>query len=422
VAKKTARNAKTHPKPQGDGGPDEFVPPDRPDRPEPTASAADPELVSVIDRGNPEPVSIVAGDDDAPAAAPARAAAAANPDAEPPVRQARARPAPESDDDEDRRTAQVSRETRARIARERAARNREEALRKRAEAQLAEERAARQATEARLGKLERATQEVAANADLKALESRIKDLESRAQAAAADGDTAKAMSLTIELADLKADYKFLKADLERKAREPEPAARAAAAAPAAAAAADAGGQPLSADELDPYTAEQTGLFKEANGHWWGKHAYQEAMEDAVVFDKQILRGINAGRFDFEPYSEEHFEALAKKLQQAHPDLEINDLSGEPYQFEEEDDVDGNRNDRGRQTPAPRGRAPVGQARSSGRREVTAAELARRGQYTLTDEDRQTMRVFGLDPNKAEDKKAWAKERIRTIMTEARGGA
>lgn len=419
MAKKTSRNIKTHPKPQGDGGPDDFVPPDRPDRPEPTAAAADPELVSVIDRANPEPVSVT---DATPAAAAPARAAAPDPDAEPPVRQARARAARE-DDDDDRRAAAASREGRARIARERAARNREEALRKRAEAQLAEERAARQATEARLGKLERATQEVAANADLKALETRIKDVESRMQAAAADGDTAKAMSLTIELADLKSDYKLLKADLERRAREPEPAAKPAAPAAAAPPGTDAGAQPLAADELDPFTVEQTGLFKEANAHWWGKPHHQEVMEDAVVFDKQILRGINAGRFDFEPYSDEHFEALARKLQQAHPDLEINDLAGEPYDFEE-DDVEGDRNNRGRQQPgpAPRGRAPMGQARNGGRREVSDAELARRGQYTLTDEDRQTMRVFGLDPNKADDKKAWAKERIRTILTQVRGDA
>jgi hypothetical protein len=56
----------------------------------------------------------------------------------------------------------------------------------------------------------------------------------------------------------------------------------------------------------------------------------------------------------------------------------------------------------------------------------ARTLAEQGRVRLTPADHAQMREYGLDPNSPKDKKAFAKERMRTILSEGRdqgrGGA
>lgn len=418
------RNAKTHPKPQGDGGPDRFVPPDRADQPEPTSVEMGPELISIreddgagVDAGEEEAANDAEEGRETRVARTSQVIRAGRErDEEPPART-------EDDDEEGERPARgqrYSRAVRQRIRRETTARNRAETLARETQAKLTEERTARQKLEERLGKLERANTEVAASADIKALETKVKDIQTRLEAAGEEGNTAKIMQLGIELGDAKAELRQAKHDA---------AARAAA---STASTTDGtrggatGGERTDGQRpaTDPYVADQTALFREANP-WWGQRKHVEVKDDAIAYDNQILSGIKRGKYDFEPYSDEHFEELARKLHEAHPDLEICDLDGEPYDFEAEgddEDEEGEEPVNGRQRPTNGarggGRAPMNGANRNGRRAETVVERAKRGQYLMTDADRQHMRLYGMDPTSAKDVKAHVKERIRSILTEA----
>jgi hypothetical protein len=49
--------------------------------------------------------------------------------------------------------------------------------------------------------------------------------------------------------------------------------------------------------------------------------------------------------------------------------------------------------------------------------VTDADLARQGKVGLAEADFTQMRMYGLDPKNVEHKKRFAKERMRTIITD-----
>lgn len=321
-------------------------------------------------------------------------------------------------DDGDGYSARV----RKRIAREQANTNRARALLEQTQAQLSQERAARQAQDERIARIERAQTDIAGNSDVKSIEAQIASLLPQIAAATEAGETAKALELQTKIGDLQADLKVLKYDL-KKQQEARDAA-------AAAARTRSTQQPTDTDpNADPIVKEVTNRFMTANRHWWNRAKFKEAKQDCIDLDSEILAEITSGDLDIEKYSDEHFAELADRLHEEHPDLDLHDLEGEPYQFDE-DDEDSNtmrdeRRDRGQRNGRPQqdtrtnGRSPTGGIGRGGRRQASPADLARSGKVELTTDDFATMRTYGLDPNKAEDKKYFAKERMRTILTEDR---
>lgn len=326
---------------------------------------------------------------------------------------------PDADDD---RT--FSAKTRKRIARERALVNRERALREQVQQQLTDERTARQATDERLARLERAQTEVAANADVKALEAQIRDLEPRIAALIEAGNTIEAVKLQSKLGDLQSDLKLLKYDLKQKQAQAEATAAASRAKQATTVATD------NTVTVDPAVAELANQFKTANRHWWNRTANKGAREDAVTIDAEILTEITAGELDFEPYADEHFEELAHRLHETYPHLVIQDLAGQAYVFEDTEGNDmndnrgrGNGGNNARQNGRQGGRqesragaAPVRSMGQGGRRAPTKVEMARQGKVEIDESLRNTMRIFKQDPNDPVAKKYFARERARTILS------
>jgi hypothetical protein len=399
---KARRNLKTHPKVRDEEDTSTFVDPSREDQPSGTVSGRT-EIVDVF--GKEETVDTGAVDLDSAAEGDARSMASEDGEtarvAEPAVARAVTPARTQTRGDEGDEDRNYSRAVRKRVARERALVNRERALREQVQAQLAEERAARQATEERLDRIERAQTEVAGSSDVKALQAKIEALIPQIAAATEAGDTAKALTLQMQLGDLQGDLKLLKYDLAQKQRQasvrpPTPATPAA----------------DTPSDVDPEAAASAERFKKANRHWWNRSANKEAREDAVTIDREILEELRTGDLDFEPYSDEHWEEVARRLHESYPNLELQDLDGVAYDFEGEE-----MNDRtqARRPPPARGNGTRG-APQTGRRTQTEADLARAGKVTLNEEDFNTMRLFKMDPNKPEDKKYFAKEKMRSILT------
>jgi hypothetical protein len=319
----------------------------------------------------------------------------------------------------------LSRKVQKRVARERAIANRERTLREQAEAKLREERVARQATDDRLLRIERTQAQVEANGDVKSLQAQIDALAPQIATAVEAGNTKEALAAQIKLGELQASLAVLKQDLkyrsmdaDRRTREEEEARRRGAGAPPV----DTSRQIHPGQMAE--NIERGNEFKRANRHWWRKNA--EARDASVEIDKEILQDIQDGVLEFEPYSEEHFDEMAERMHEDFPDLELCDLEGEPYQFDEDqNDQGGNarREARVQQNNGRRGngsgRPPQGRDGSvRGGRQMSEVEMARRGQVNLTPEDFKEMRTFKLDPNNADHKKAFAKERARTILKDA----
>lgn len=307
---------------------------------------------------------------------------------------------------------------RKRIARERTLVNRERTLREQVQRQLTEEQTARRAQDERIARLERAQTEVAGNTGVKDLEAKIEALKPQIAAAMEGGETAKVLDLQDKLSDLKAQLAVLKYDLQQRQRQAD--------AQAATRQQQTGATDTTAVIDDPRVAELAVAFQKANRHWWNRSANKAAREDCITIDKEILADIQAGELDFEPYTDEHFEEMARRLHDTYPDLEIQDLDGQPYQFDEDDmndDRDGNRGQRGngnrQQQQTGRGSAPVNRMGQNGRIRATEVDLARQGKVTLTQEDFATMRTFKMDPNNPTDKKYFAKEKMRSILSGAR---
>lgn len=426
---KARRNLKTHPKEQGEES-DGFTPPDTGRDVDDSAGS---EVVDVfgkdttitLDTSNVDQNSADEGDarnarseeDDGPSDGGARPARSV----QPPARNGRSN---DRGNDED---ADFSRRTRQRIQRERAVANRERTLREQTQAQLAEERTARIAQDERLARIERAQSDIAGNADVKSLETQIQTLLPQITAATEAGETAKALTLTVKLGELQGDLKLLKYDLKKKQEHAEAErARAATTRAAAPVVAENAGHP------DPAARESAERFKTANRHWWNRNANQAIREDTVTIDAEVLADIDSGELDFDRYSAEHWDEVAKRLHKTYPDLEIQDLEGVAYEFDDEgNDMDrDDRNDdrrngaNGRQSgnrrqTNQRSTAPVSRMGNSGRRAPSELQLAQQGKVTLTDQDRAEMRVFKMDPNNATDKKYFAKEKLRSILNGTR---
>ncbi len=276
------------------------------------------------------------------------------------------------------------------------------------------------AMEERLAKLERVQTEVAGSAGVRELEAKIAQLKKDLSEAVEKGETAKQMEHTIALGDAQADLKLLKRDMEAARRQSiadEAKAKEAA---------DAGDEP--GDDTDAPSAED---YIAANKSWWKNPKHARAREFAIVLDKEILGEISAGDLDVEKYSDEHFELLNERLSEIFPDLHLYNADGEAFVADpESDDEDDNvtnrdRQERGGKQPARNSgrRPPVGGqgSRRSGSRSMTDADLARQGKVRLAEADFTQMRLYGLDPNNPEHKKAFGKERMRTIITAERRG-
>lgn len=422
---KAKRNLKTHPK--NDGDPESYV---APDRPELLGDRSDESPVVIDIMAKPGKGEVAAEDDagvDRDSADEGDGATAAREgddgqngdrgrtrsDARGSGRSARGGGSQGDDDD-----TSYSRKVRQRVARERAVANRERVLREQTQKQLTDERAARAATEERLARLERAQTDIAGNADVKAIEGKIEALKTPLAAAVEAGETAKVLDLQMKIGDLQSQLAVLKYDLKKQ----QEAATAAAAAARGRAATDTGAvtDRRAGNAVAKVTSDE---FIAANKHWWRRTKNQEAKQDCIDLDNVILDELEAGDLDFEEYSDEHFEELARRLHKEHPDLELCDLEGEPYNFDENDGEDmnerdrrgqGGRNDQRRQSG---GRSPTGGIGKGGRRGPTEVDLARRGQVRLGQEDFNQMRVYGLDPKDPLAKKYFAKERARSILTD-----
>lgn len=298
-----------------------------------------------------------------------------------------------------------SKRVRKRLARERALVNRERTLREQTQRELAEERTARQALTERLDRIERAQTEVTGNADVKALQSQIDALVPQIAAATEAGDTKKSLELQIKLGDLQGDLKVLKYDLQKKVE----AARTQATKTVVRAV-------DTTTEVDPEAIDSAERFKKANRHWWNRSANKEARDDAVTIDLEVINDIRAGELDFEPYSDEHWEEVARRLHESYPNLEIQDLDGVAYTFDDEGEPMKNDQTRGQQPNARRATPPMRGSQQNGRRTQTEADMARQGKVTLDQNDFNTMRLFKMDPNNPTDKKYFAQEKRRSILT------
>lgn len=304
--------------------------------------------------------------------------------------------------------------------------NREIALRKRTEAQLADERTARQKLEQRITKIERSQVDEQGEASLREIDAKIKLLAADLIKAKEDNNTAREVELQIALDEAKTEKTRLQVRLEMEQQE---RTRAAAAATTTTSDPDD-------SQRQPQGKGRSAEWIRANRRWWNTARWAEARTDAISHDETILAEIEDGELDFEPYSDEHMDELARRLKTDYPDLEVRTVDGEVFADEhEEEDIDndeergdrmnGKGNDRQRRGTgnARNARAPMGGLGGrDGRRERNEVELARRGKITLTEEDKQTMRVFKLDPNDPQHKKYFARERARTILGNANKGA
>jgi len=384
-----------------DEGADKFVPPDRPDQiaaePEDRATEVDvfegeqrPPLENIVQPNGEEPKG--ERDDD---------------DEEDDGRRRKRRRSDDDDEEED-----YSKRVRRRI-------NREISLRRRVETRLEREIAARQRAEERLARLEKLQQEIENNSSVKDIEQKIKEVTEQLAQAKEAGETQKELELTIKLTDLQAELKLLRFNLERNAREQI--------------ARDTSGDE-DADDTRSYGRERSSEWIRANRRWWNTTRWAAAKRDAIAHDKTILEEIKDGTLDFEPYSDEHFEELSRRLKADYPELDLRTIDGDPFELDDDegDDVSdrdnrraaGEYHDRDRGSRQVNGngsrRAPMGGLGGrDGRRERSEVELAMAGKVRLTEDDFRQMRIFGLDPNNPEHKKRFAKERMRTILAEAR---
>lgn len=328
--------------------------------------------------------------------------------------------------------AGLSRSVQKRVARERAIANRERTLREQTQKQLNDERVARQATDDRLLRLERTQKQLDTNGDLKALKAQMESLAPQIAAATEAGKTAEALALQIKLGDLQSKIAVMEYDIKLRSENAQAIEAQEAERRRVAAAAPAGGD--TSQQVHPAqmaeNIERGNEFKRANRHWWRKNP--QARDASVEIDKEILQDIRDGTLELEPYSEEHFDEMASRLHEDFPDLELCDLEGNAYEFDDDDQQDQGRGKtrqeaRVQQNNGRRGngngRPPQGRDGSvRGARQMDQVEMARRGQVQLTPEDFRTMRTFKLDPNNPEHKKQFAKERARTILREAQQGA
>jgi hypothetical protein len=324
----------------------------------------------------------------------------------------------ESDDD-------YSRRVRGRI-------NRERALRLKETRKVDDLTIANQELRDRLSRVERRqkAEDITGEAAKKISEinAKIETTKTKLAAAIEAGDTAKQLEINIELAELVADKKIYERRSEYQAQQVREAAEA-----------GEGGQ----DQGDPDQARidrAVSKWRTQNRNWFNLRRFSDVRADAVELDKELRQEVSAGRLDMQEYSDEYFAELSARLKDLYPDLDVRGLDGDRIEAESEDldrdarnsrdddrDLergrgrgDRDRDDRGSRRPAPR-RHPSGNMGSGDRRRGPndARQLAEQGRVRLSNADYAQMRQYGLDPNDPEQKKEFAKERMRTIMTQGR---
>jgi hypothetical protein len=119
--------------------------------------------------------------------------------------------------------------------------------------------------------------------------------------------------------------------------------------------------------------------------------------------------------------------VAKEAKKLGIDVQIRDFNGDVYEDGDADEPEpdnsarnGRRGTRDVKASGNGARPPQGgQGGREGRRgAMSDLELARQGKARLTEADYAQMRVFKLDPNDPKVRTQFAKERVRTILTEA----
>ncbi len=295
--------------------------------------------------------------------------------------------------------------------------NREIALRKRTERRLNEQTAVNDELRDRLGRVERRqnanqiTDE--AQKSLKEINAKIEACKAKLAAAIEAGETAKQLDINIELSELVADKKIIERRSEYQAQQAREAAER--------------GEDPSRGAEEQGTAEErriaraTAEWQNQNRKWWNLNRFRDVKADAIELDKDLREEVREGSLDFEEYSDEYFAELSARLKKNYPDLDVRGLDGEAIE-EDPDPVESRttrtRND-DRGTRREQRRPAAGGMGTGDRRRDNGGErqLAQQGRVRLTQADYAQMRKFNLDPNNTEHKKRFARERMRTILTE-----
>lgn len=308
--------------------------------------------------------------------------------------------------------------------------NREVALRRRTENRLNEQIVANDELRERLVKIERrqSAGEIEGDAKKKIAELQVKidAVTAKLKAAKDAGDTALDLQFTIELTDLQADKKLIERRSEHQAAEARRAAEA-----------GTDGAEEARTPAQQRIDRMTSKWQTANRKWWNLNRFQDVRQDAIELDKELRREVKDGLLDLEEYSDEYFAELSIRLKENYPDLDVRGLDGEAIEAEPEDldrdarhrdddrrDRDDRRDDRRRDRDPPRrtSRHPGGNmgTRDGRRNGSDALTMAQQGRVRLTEADYAQMRVYGLNPNDPAQKRAFAKERMRTILTDENG--
>jgi hypothetical protein len=293
---------------------------------------------------------------------------------------------------------------------------REQALRRSSDEKVTNLTRELQTTKDRLARIERAGNTDDSAKTLKGFNDQLAALGVQLTAAIEAGESAKQADIQMKIGDVQADKKLLERDIEaakqRKANGEEEETR---------------------GRVNTETPERPALvsdFMAANRRWWNMPSAKELKEAAVEIDKDIKQQIKDGDLDYEEYSEEHMDELtvrlAKEAEKLDLDVEIRDFNGEIFELDNEDDDQletrgaANGRDKGKDVRSrSRGAPQGGMGGREGRRGAQSdIELAKQGRARLSEDDYQTMRVYGLNPNDDDARKRFAKERVRTILTDS----
>ncbi len=305
--------------------------------------------------------------------------------------------------------------------------NRERALRRKSDERSDEIAAENVRLRERL-KLARKEDVTAQETTLAAKKEQIKTITTQLEAAIEAGNTKEQLDLTIKLGELQADIKLMERDI------------------ATAKEAQAGVEEETEARTDgpaPEAVKAATKWARVNRSWWNLSAFKDAQKDTMTLDRQILAEIKDGDLDIEPYSDEHMDELAHRLKAAYPDLDIRNLDDERVDLDGDGDDDedrdmrddddelerGSRRQNGRREVERNGRNGNGRGRApqggiggrGGRGRPDPVALARQGKVQLGREDYAQMRQYGLDPNDKKVRERFAKERMRTILTDAQRG-
>lgn len=310
------------------------------------------------------------------------------------------------EDDED-----YGRRVRARI-------NRERALRERSDERVNEVEASNVELRERIARIERKQNTDATVGEttkkLSELKKEIDELKAKAIAAQEAGETKTHMDLVILIGEKTGKIQVLEGRLEDQraaiARQDEDQH-------------GREGDPDGQGKKPDTTPRNIRKWQMENRKWFNLRKFADARADAITLDNEILSEMDDGQLAFERYSPEHLAELSNRLKKLYPELDVRDSEGEPVETEPEELE--TRTTRTREQPRERDqRRPAGGnmgTRDGRRGGGSERDLASKGRVKLTDADYATMRTFGLDPKNEKDLRGFAKERLRTIMSEGRTG-